>query len=288
MKLHVFLVHAPLRLRARRCSAAATTLSVAVAVGVPVPSHAADVATDAVVGMASEPEPDAEAIVAEAVARFQAKEYEAAVELFEEAYALSPEPNYLFNIGRVYEQAGELEKAVEYYERFVQLPEVEIGAREVALDRLRVLRGVLEETAQKQTGAEPAPQPPPEPVTEPEPEREPEPEPEPKGMRIAGFVVLGAGVGLVGGGGAAAGLALQRKSELDTLVTLEERDRTVAKGKRNALTADILFGVGGAAIAAGAILVALSYTKARKAGGRAAVAPAISAHGLGLAAEVHF
>lgn len=260
---------------------------VAVALTLTGPIGLASAATTTVVG----PEEDVEAIVAQAVEKFQAKEYEAAVELFQQAYALSPEPNYLFNIGRVYEQAGDLEQAVEFYGRFVKLPEVEIGAREVALERLRVLRGVLEETAEKEdpppelpaddpTGDEPPEDTEPETPTEPGPKK-------PDPMRIAGFVVLGVGAGAVAAGGAFGGLALQRESDLNTLNTFEGRSDAVDKGTRNALAADILFGVGGAMVVTGVVLVVLSYSKKRK-GQRASVAPMMSRRGAGIAAEVRF
>lgn len=241
------------------------------------------------------PSEEVEAVVAEAVTKFQAKEYEAAVVLFEQAYEMSPEPNYLYNIGRVYEESGNLEKAVEFYGRFVKLGEVDLGAREVALERLRVLRGVLEETAEKPdepipdetpdevddpTGAEPTDD---EEVQDPVPD---EPK-KPDGMRIAGFVLLGVGVGAVAGGGAFGALALARENDLNTLATLETRDSAVTRGKRNALAADILFGVGGAMVVTGVVLVALSYSK-KRAGQRAMIAPTFVRGGGGLAAEVRF
>ena len=65
---------------------------------------------------------------------------------FEEAYAIDRVPNYLFNIGRVYEEKGDIRSAVDYYQRFVKEPGVEIEARDLALQRLRVLKGVLQET----------------------------------------------------------------------------------------------------------------------------------------------
>ena len=85
-----------------------------------------------------------DALNSEAVEKFQAKEYDEAVELFEQAYALQPEPNYLFNIGRIREEQGNLESAVEYYERFVKEPGVPLEAREKGLERLRVAHAAFE------------------------------------------------------------------------------------------------------------------------------------------------
>src|SRR5690606_3905720 len=55
------------------------------------------------------------------------------------------DPNYLFNIGRVHEEAGELELAVSFYERFLDQPGVALEARAATLDRVKVLRAVIEE-----------------------------------------------------------------------------------------------------------------------------------------------
>lgn len=242
------------------------------------------------------PQEEVDAIVAEAVEKFQAKEYDEAAALFEQAYELSPEPNYLFNIGRVYEQAGNIEKAVEFYARFVKEPEVEIGAREVAVERLRVLRGVLEETAPKPPPDEEDPvddgvgdptepeDPPPDDPPSDDPTDEPK---KPNPLRITGFVLLGVGAGAVAGGGALGGIALGHENDLNTLNTLEARDDAVTKGKRSALIADILFGVGGAMLVTGVVLVAVSYAGKNKSR-RAAVAPTLTRRGAGIAAEVKF
>jgi hypothetical protein len=90
--------------------------------------------------------PSAAELSAQARERFRAKDYDAAVRLFEQAHAVDPNPNYLFNIGRVYEEKRDLRAAVDYYQRFVMEPRVDIGAREQAVQRLRVLKAILNET----------------------------------------------------------------------------------------------------------------------------------------------
>ncbi len=216
---------------------------------------------------------------AQAVEKFEAKEYEEAVELFEQAYDLQPEPNYLFNIGRIYEESGNLEKAVEYYERFVKEPAVPLESREQGLERLRVLRAILKETAPED---EPEPEEEPEPDEEPEPEPEPEPdeEPEPERdkLRIAGYALIGAGGAGLATGGVLAGLALARNNELVELHTLEQRDATASQGRGMALGADILFGVGGAMVTAGLVMVIVSVKRSKQAAGKEAVArhPSVS------------
>ncbi len=229
---------------------------------------------------------------ARAIEKFQAKEYEQAVALFEEAYALQPEPNYLFNIGRIYEESGNLERSVEFYERFVKEPGVPLDARERGLERLRVLRAILEETAPKpepEVEPEPEPEPEAEPETKPEPEPEPEPEPtKPPALRIAGYAVLGTGGVLLATAGVLAGLAKARANELVDQHTLERRNDTIESGRAMALSADVLFGVGGAATVAGLVMVLVTVRRKPEASARASVSPWVTRHGSGLAATLRF
>jgi tetratricopeptide (TPR) repeat protein len=232
-----------------------------------------------------------EKLNAQAVEKFQAKQYDEAAALFEQAYELQPEPNYLFNIGRIYEESGNLEKSVEYYERFVKEPGVPLDARERGLERLRVLRAILEETA-------PEPEPEPDPDLEdpePEPETKPETTPEatpgkakPSKLRIAGYALLGVGGGVLIGGGVLGGLALGRANALEGQHTFEERDDTATRGRSMALGADIMFGVGGAVAAAGLVMVLVSLKKKPSEGARAGLSPWAGPRGTGLTATVRF
>ena len=60
---------------------------------------------------------EVEAIYAEGAALYRAGKYRAAIERFERAYALYPEPNLLYNIGRSHEALGELDQALSAYDR---------------------------------------------------------------------------------------------------------------------------------------------------------------------------
>lgn len=55
----------------------------------------------------------------EARSEYEAEDYAAAVETLLDAYQLFPDPNILYRIGDAYENAGELEQAVRYYERYL-------------------------------------------------------------------------------------------------------------------------------------------------------------------------
>ena len=88
-------------------------------------------------------------------AAYEARDYDTAIDLFERALEDTGDPNYLFNIGRVHEEAGRLEPAVAFYERFLDQPGVALEARAATLERVKVLRGVLEERARAKQTDEP-------------------------------------------------------------------------------------------------------------------------------------
>jgi tetratricopeptide (TPR) repeat protein len=225
-------------------------------------------------------------------------EYEAAIELFLEAYEMRPEPNYLFNVGRVYEQKGDMKNAVDYYTRFLREPEVDIKAREVALERRRVLTAVLDDT---EPGWRDEPQDEPESqdepastedttddVTDDDTTSQPPPDKPRNKLRIAGYVLLGVGgAGLITGA-AFAGVASSNAKELDTLDTLGARDDAIARGTRNALVADVMFLSGAVIALTGLTLVLVSLKKKPSATARARILPTVGPSGAGVGAVVRF
>jgi tetratricopeptide (TPR) repeat protein len=254
-----------------RSLAASTSLAVALALAAPAPARAFFSAPAAAPAGESVDE-----LNAQAIEKFRAKQYDEAVELFERAYAASPEPNYLFNIGRVYEEKGDIEKAVEYYERFVREPGVELAAREAAVERLKILREIVKK--EQPTVAEPK--------TDPALQAKPEDEqkPKPSGMAIAGYVLIGVGVVGVGIGGGLGGIALGRSKDLDSQTGYDARHETATSGKKLAIGADVGLFVGGAMVVTGVVLAVIAARRAKKqSGGRTAFAPTFGASGGGVA-----
>lgn len=232
---------------------------------------------------------DVDALNAEAVQKFKNKEYDAAIALFEQAHARSPEPNYLFNIGRVYEEKGDLPHAIEYYERFMKAPEVELRARDLALERLRVLRAIMAETEVEDPEAAPPAQPE-EPTGFVLEDTAPDDTRRTPRMRVAGLVLLGVGGGALVAGAGLAGAALARQRELDDTEGLEARDAVIAKGRRFAGAADGLFIAGGILAATGLALALASLRKPRNASTKrtARAWPTVGRGELGLAMDVRF
>lgn len=85
----------------------------------------------------------AAALVQEANRDYAAGRYAEAAAALEKAHALAPHPRILYNLARAYDQAGELEKSLETYQRYIASPEgtdpTLLKRSSLAVDRLRGL-----------------------------------------------------------------------------------------------------------------------------------------------------
>jgi hypothetical protein len=72
---------------------------------------------------------------------FQARDYRRANEKLQQAYALDPDPNLLYNIAKCYEALGDSAAAIEKYEAFLHEPGGDPGGKQRARDAIRVLKG---------------------------------------------------------------------------------------------------------------------------------------------------
>ncbi len=222
--------------------------------------------TDEATVAGTEPADDPEALSAAAVAAFRAKEYDNAISLFERAYAADPQPNYLFNIGRVHEEKGELAKAVEYYQRFVQSAGVDLEARENAVARLKVLRATLAELEEKKA---PEDEPARKATTETQP-RETSPLDDRRRVRdrkfrLAGYSLLGVGgVGMVIGA-AFGGIALAKSRKASSTERVDEKLALRQEAKGPAAAGDGLLIAGGVLAATGLVLVLVTLRKSKSA-----------------------
>jgi tetratricopeptide (TPR) repeat protein len=265
----------------RRTNLVATTV-VALSVVLAPARSSARVAPDAAAAAGAET-PDA--LSTSAVEAFRAGEYDKAIDLFERAYALDPQPNYLFNIGRVYEEKGDLEKAVENYQKFVKQPGVDIEAREAATERLKVLRRTLAELKDD----EPTPGPKVEPgVDEPTPTEEAAAARKRK-LRIAGYSLLGVGGGALVIGAVFGGLAIGKSNDAKNAAFVDDQLALRKEAKGRAVVGDGLLITGGVLAATGLVLVLVTLGKGKKDKGAAAkasrrpmVSPAVGRWGAGV------
>jgi tetratricopeptide (TPR) repeat protein len=219
--------------------------------------------------LAAEPSPnDPEALSAAAVERFEARDYDGAVALFEQAYAADPNPNYLFNIGRVYEEKGDLQKAIQHYQKFVGQSGVDLESRQAATERLKVLREALAQLeAEEKQADDPAPadeataEPPGDDPAAATDETDEKAARRKKTLRITGYSLMGlGGAGLIVGavfGGLAQGSV--KDSDADPFVDRREAFRERARSQ--ARVADAMFITGGVLAATGLVLVLVTLGK---------------------------
>ncbi len=220
---------------------------------------------------------------AQAIERFKAKDYDAAVRLFEQAYAIDPNPNYLFNVGRVYEEKGDIRSAVDHYQRFVKEPGVDIGSRELAVQRLRVLKAILNET-EAPVATPSAPQQGPTPAPAPAGDRGEKPDPK-KTMRLGGYALIAVGGVSMIVGGLFGGLTLGKKKDLDDSRVISERQSLAHQGQTFAIISDITLFTGAAFLVTG---VALAVVARKPRAARSAVLPSLGRSHAGLSWTLRF
>lgn len=199
---------------------------------------------------------------------FDSGRYEAAAELWEEAYELSKEPDLLWNLVNAYERAGNYELALERlqsYREFATEDEFDkVRERVINLsERVASLRAEREKREKERDARE----------AELERERERvaqlEREQQKRSSTLGGLILpaVSAGVGgiAVATGGIFHSRAAESKAELDALCTMTESGRMCpttaddirAQRSTRAALAWTGYGIGTAAIATGAVLLAL-------------------------------
>jgi tetratricopeptide (TPR) repeat protein len=228
-----------------------------------------------------------DALIAQATEKFKDKDYAGSVALFERAYAVQPEPAILFNIGRIYEEAQNAEAAIGYYEKFIADESVELKDREKAVQRLQVLRTIVEIREKEKAKAQP-PAPKPQPETQPRP-ADPQPKPttdkpqQNRFLKPAGFALIGTGAALLIGGAVSGGLARRQYGAFTSAETLQQSEDAQQRGRQLAITADALFITGGIVAAVGVVLLVVpSVRKSRAAKAAAALSPQVSPTQVGL------
>ncbi|HEY0714338.1 MAG TPA: tetratricopeptide repeat protein [Polyangia bacterium] len=99
---------------------------------------------------------EAERLVNEAAALYQANRYKEAIALFERAYTLDPHPIILLNIGRAHNRNGALEQALHFYRRYLKrAPKAEDRAQ--IEERVRHLEEALGRAPAQRSEAEAGP-----------------------------------------------------------------------------------------------------------------------------------
>ncbi|MGE0548800.1 MAG: tetratricopeptide repeat protein [Kofleriaceae bacterium] len=161
----------------------------------------------------------AEELTKQAIAKSQAGDHEAAIELYLKAYNIEPLPLLLSNIGNEYRADGKPVEALKYLCKYLDKDPTGVNASYVKAQAKELEHELGKTSSTDDTvctapiTAKATPKPPPPKVDEPKPEPAPEitatqdpPEPEPpsrpgSGMRITGMIVGAAGIAGLGVGG---------------------------------------------------------------------------------------
>lgn len=193
-------------------------------------------------------------------------------------------PATMMNAARAAELADNKPEALDLYKRAVAAtPEAEKAtfaqARIAALEA-EVAKAPPEEKPAPEAKPEPRPEPEVKPEPKPEPEPEVKPEPEPKGedgspLVVPGYVAIAVGGAGVVVGAVLAGLAAKAKKDGEATHSYAE-----FQDKKDALAglqtgAIVGFGIGGAALIAGIVLVAVGNKGEEPGGDAAAVEVAV-------------
>lgn len=200
-------------------------------------------------GAESERTRKVELLHSEAVALFKLQQFKAALERFEEAKQLLPDPVLAFNIGRCREALGELQAAETAYEEAAASPDAQPGLRARAKARGEAVRATMTAIANTKPVEAPALA-----VQEPV-----DVEPESSSVWAWSLLGVGAAVTIVGGVGVYNGF--EKHSELEDAV--RGSSGKISRVKAQALDEDgstyklwggAILGLGVALITVGAIL----------------------------------
>lgn len=204
-------------------------------------------------------ETDFDALVARAVQHYASREYEPAIELFEQAYSIRAEPELVYNIARSYERLARSEEAIREYRRFVELPGTTSDLRARAFASIEALREEQRRREAIERANEPPP-PDPEPQVEltPEPAPEVQPTPAPRGgndaLSISGWTIFGVGVAAVLTGAVFGGIAMDRDAAFDEATDYQTKLGLYGEVRDYALVTDVLLFAGGAVALSGLIM----------------------------------
>lgn len=243
---------------------------VAVVVGVSLFGSAVEAQRESESNSATE---QVEHLNAEGAKHYRAERYRDALSAFRGAYKLYPSPNLLYNIGRVHEALGEFEDAESAYERCVQDERTRRTARENARKRLAIVQRILKSRQSAvQIAAQQAAR-----VAADEataraaaaPRTSETDEPPVNWMGIFKWVTGGIGLAAVIGGSVSFALGAGDHSKLDDAnqtpsdqaadLTRQEALDLRDGGSTKKTVGYVLWGVGGAALAASAVLFALDW-----------------------------
>ena len=203
---------------------------------------------------AHEPPPEALEFYASGRELYRQGRYQEAADELERALALDPaSPVLTYNLARVYELLGELERALRFYERYVALiPEEPSEDRGRAEESIARVQGAIATASSQQEAQDEDPPPPPQPRTETR-----------RGVADLPFWIAAAsGAVLLAGGTLLGALALGAEDDARGFVigadgSWQAQASLAERADGLALGADLLFGLGAAGLITAGLLFAL-------------------------------
>ncbi|MGK0358123.1 MAG: tetratricopeptide (TPR) repeat protein [Bradymonadia bacterium] len=211
-----------------------------------------------------------EALAQKASARYSAGDYADAVEMYLEAYRLGKAAALLYNVAVIYDRKiNDRQLAITYYRRYIAAPDADPSAASRATERVQTLKTAqakadaqrrteeLASAQRRRDAAEARDAPPPAPRAAMSTTIKPA---EPN--RIVGWLVTGAGVVALGAGVGYGLGAASDQTAFDDSASLTEKQDLRNSGQQKALIADVLMGVGAAALITGVVLLVTADTDA--------------------------
>lgn len=197
-----------------------------------------------------------EALAREARTLYDANEFGQAVAVYLEAYKLQPNAAVLYNVAVIYDKKlAEVDLAIDFYRRYIGSPDADPAAVQRATARVQELKA--EQAARREADLARLPtrteQPPTEDVAlQPVAVERPL-----SGQTVWGYVVLGTGAALAAGGAVMGVLAGDAADDFAASTDLDDKLEHRDTAENRALIADVLIGVGAAAVVTGLLMVIL-------------------------------
>lgn len=200
-----------------------------------------------------------ESLYAEGAALYKAGKYRPAIEKFEQAFALFPEPNLLYNMGRAYEALGEIDQAMLKYRLCAQHPQAAADVAAKAREKLTVLEAAKATSASAPAHAAPGATP--SPSATPGEATAATATPASNGFPILGTVTAAVGLAAAGAGGVVYALGAGSHGQIETAkgaldgngvasLTRVEAQQLAEAGTTQKTVGVVLLSVGGALAAA--------------------------------------
>ena len=246
---------------------------------------------------------DPKALFERATVQFRLGQFHDAAKTYEQVYALRPDPVLLYNCAQSYRLANEPEKALVLYKSYLSAKpdapnRAEVEGRIAELERVVAEQRTAKERPPNEVTSSPvAPaesQPAPSTPASPAPAVAPAPvgaaENSGRVKKIAGIALLGVGVGALVGGVVAAILSGRASDSINAAAkaggAFDPSKET--EGHTDTVVSGVMFGVGGAAVVAGGVLLILGLREGKAHESKVSLLPVVSATSMGAAASVRF